>query len=52
MIDFRERVFSILGWQNNLTKHEIVEHFMKEGFKGSTIYDAKKRYKNGLVAED
>jgi hypothetical protein len=52
MIDFRKRVYSILGQNNNLKKIGIVKHFLQEDFKGSTLFNIIKRHEIGLPIED
>ncbi|CAF1428417.1 unnamed protein product [Rotaria sordida] len=42
----------MLGQKNNLKKIDIVKHFVLEGYKRSTVYDAIKRCEIGLAIED
>ncbi|CAF5055609.1 unnamed protein product, partial [Rotaria sp. Silwood1] len=51
MIDFRKRVFSMLGSNKGLKKVDIVKHFAQEGSTRSTVYNITKRYEIGLPVE-
>ena len=52
MSELRQRVYSMLGQNNNFKNNEIVKHFVQEGFKRRTIYNRIKRDEISLPVED
>ena len=52
MADLRQRVYPMLGQNNDLKNSDIVKRVVQEGFKRRTIYDIIKRYEIGPPAKD
>ena len=52
MADLRQRVYSMLGQNNNWKNSDLRKYFLQESFKRQTNYELIKRDEIGLPTED